>query len=158
MRSKTCLSLSASFDFWPLLCFEDVVLPSFLYAVIMADTVLLVNLKMFIASVTDAPVKRTPTIIRLCNSDRSHISTYHRQFDRRMQRRILTEGTVQADAKLLWQKALFGQMPNFSDPTIQTLEVEPLFITSDSPFLLIYGTLSRCFAQPEPTNAVDFGD
>ncbi|GBM02819.1 hypothetical protein AVEN_52003-1 [Araneus ventricosus] len=87
MRFKTRLSLSASFDFRPLLCFEDVVLPSFVYAVITADTVLLANPKRFAVSVTDAPLKRAPTIIPLWNSDRSDISTYHRQFDRSMQRR-----------------------------------------------------------------------
>ncbi|GBL97936.1 hypothetical protein AVEN_86536-1, partial [Araneus ventricosus] len=83
MRFKTRLSLSASFDFRPLLCFEDVVLPSFVHAVITADTVLLANNKRFAVSVTDAPLERPPTIIPLWNSD---ISTYHRRFDRSMQR------------------------------------------------------------------------
>ncbi|GBM35857.1 hypothetical protein AVEN_177786-1 [Araneus ventricosus] len=79
MRFKTRLSLSASFDFQPLLCFEDVILPSFVYTVITADTVLLANPKRFAVSVTDAPLKRAPTISPLWNSDRSDISTYHRQ-------------------------------------------------------------------------------
>ncbi|GBM39847.1 hypothetical protein AVEN_45803-1 [Araneus ventricosus] len=87
MRFKTRLFLSASLDFQPLLCFEDVVLPSLVYAVITADTVLLENPKRFAVSVTDAPLKRAATIIPFGNSDRSDISTYHRQFDRSMQRR-----------------------------------------------------------------------
>lgn len=75
---------AVSFDFLLLLCFEDVILDYFMYAIITADTVLLAYATRFV-SITETPAKCALTTMLLSKSVRSDIAASLPEHDGRMQ-------------------------------------------------------------------------
>lgn len=85
MRFYTNLFLYVIFVFRPFFCYEDIILPFFVYAVKIAYTVLLAYLKNFAVSVIEAQTKRVPTITLFLYSRRSGIGASLRENDKLMQ-------------------------------------------------------------------------